>query len=656
MATTTQPVAQQALIDAAVQATLSDLGFLSAESQDSLRERVTRAVEQASTAAREKSVSHYIAVKQAGLEATDRKTKAKEEEAKLKIARAEQEESLAQWKARTAEGIIEPFPENLALISAGFRATFTGTAPGADDTLEDPDDDCEEEVDSDDDQDVTMGENDEPPALTKRKNRARKGPKLGTPPLYKATVIESADNNMIVEASTADIDENVLDRMKKCLALGNHPDTPEREATRALHVASRLMKQYNVTQAEVLAHATPEQRAQLGGHSKVSIERNDGNKTKSVQQQVYVGPLMIAMDTFFGTKSFTTKIWTSRHPVKKGLHITFHGVASNTVAAAMAFEMVHNLMVEWARKHKGVVGRSSYCLGICDELTRAAEQEKRDEMERAKEAEARALAFRLRAEAAQREAELNRLAGPVVDLTGSEQILPQKATVEDEEEEGGTAGEAPSPLPSASSMPTAGGTSPRLDLDDDECSLDSFYSIEDDDSLTDDGDNGVIISDDEAYVDADVDDDDEGVELPADNSDFWNDLCPTTTSKQNPAYHNAHDGRQNDDEMPTKPDNAANRNDSVEPNAQTDEEDSAPTFAGPSQLILWREKESQIADDVLKNMGIKLRSGRKRKWKEFDQEARKVGRADGKKIRPRMRTLKDSSSVGQDNEDEEMCL
>ena len=61
---------------------MSDFGFLSAESRDSLRERVTRAVEQASTAARDKSVSHYIAVKQAGLEATDRKAKAKEEEAK----------------------------------------------------------------------------------------------------------------------------------------------------------------------------------------------------------------------------------------------------------------------------------------------------------------------------------------------------------------------------------------------------------------------------------------------------------------------------------------------------------------------------------------------------------------------------------------------
>ncbi|KAF2173458.1 hypothetical protein M409DRAFT_15740 [Zasmidium cellare ATCC 36951] len=88
--------------------------------------------------------------------------------------------------------------------------------------------------------------------------RSRAKPRRA-PPLYKARVIETADSYSVrVHGSTEDLDENILVRMKKCLARANHPETPEAEVKAALFMASKLMTTYNVTTAEVLAHETPE--------------------------------------------------------------------------------------------------------------------------------------------------------------------------------------------------------------------------------------------------------------------------------------------------------------------------------------------------------------------------------------------------------------
>jgi len=43
----------------------------------------------------------------------------------------------------------------------------------------------------------------------------------------------------------------------KCMGTTNHPNTLEAEAKAAIHLASRLMGRYNVSQAEVLAHEGP---------------------------------------------------------------------------------------------------------------------------------------------------------------------------------------------------------------------------------------------------------------------------------------------------------------------------------------------------------------------------------------------------------------
>jgi hypothetical protein len=65
--------------------------------------------------------------------------------------------------------------------------------------------------------------------------------------LYKASVKELAETGTIrVSSSTADIDNAIIQRIKKCLERANHPNTPEAEAKAALHLASRLTLPINI--------------------------------------------------------------------------------------------------------------------------------------------------------------------------------------------------------------------------------------------------------------------------------------------------------------------------------------------------------------------------------------------------------------------------
>ncbi|GIZ48420.1 hypothetical protein CKM354_001148100 [Cercospora kikuchii] len=661
MATDAQATAHQAIIDAAVKAALASIngGGTQQNDQEILRattERVRKAVEDAAaqvalatastereaerlrSVAREKSLKDYIAIKTASLDAADRKAEAKAEEARTAAVRAEHEKTLMDWKATKSNEKAAPYPANLAAVSADFRATLTGDDHEMADATG--------HADSEQADQVTVNK--------RRKKCTTKGPKLGAPPLYKAQVIDTADNDVRVMASTDDIAQNILERIKKCLASGNHPHTPEAEAKRALHIASRLMKQYNVTQAEVLAHTTPEQQLQLGGCSVVSIVRNDGNLTKNVQQQIYIGELAYAMEDFFNVKFFTGTTTINYSPFTRGLNITFYGVAANTVAAANAFEMTHNLMVEWARKYSGVVGRSSYCLGICDELRRAAEQEKKEEMERAKEAEAKILAFRIQEEEAQCRAKISRLNGPDMDDSTASSIAPPRPTVddmaEDETEEG---------YLERISAQTVAPTHVQATIDadrDDVLSIATYsdWSGIDDDVSMGEADDGVMIDDDNVYVKPDVEDD-ERIHLPSDFSastnGFWNDLLGSSSAKQGSAKappYTTSSTDQDDEEIcyneeaaKLQPSAQANHTKIVDLNEQEGgDTTSEPSFANPSQLIKFIEKANQIADDQLKQMGIKISTGRTHKWKAFDQEARKGGRIDGKKIHPKVKTLK----------------
>jgi hypothetical protein len=105
---------------------------------------------------------------------------------------------------------------------------------------------------------------------------------------------------------------------------------------------------------------------------------------------------------------FDCKYYTTTRPAS--LELTFYGIAENTVAASMSFEMAYNLIAHWASSYKGIGTRNSYCLGASDELSRMARREKAAEEAEAKRAEADATIAKAKEEEAERQVQLDRLA------------------------------------------------------------------------------------------------------------------------------------------------------------------------------------------------------------------------------------------------------
>ncbi|KAH9204902.1 hypothetical protein DL95DRAFT_398174 [Leptodontidium sp. 2 PMI_412] len=88
------------------------------------------------------------------------------------------------------------------------------------------------------------------------------------------------------------------------------------------------------------------------------MQRVDGDKSKPVKYQSYVNDLCHAMICFFDCKFYSITTYST-------LELAFYGIAENTVAAAMSFEMTYNLIAEWARPYKGFqcVGATGRVLG-----------------------------------------------------------------------------------------------------------------------------------------------------------------------------------------------------------------------------------------------------------------------------------------------------
>ena len=201
--------------------------------------------------------------------------------------------------------------------------------------------------------------------------------KKSEPPKQKATVIALAGVEAAQSSTLASVDQMVLDRIKKCLNRAKHPNTTEFEANTAWKMASKLMLDHNVTQVDVLGQAKEDESlAQLGGESLVAITHM--KTPDKVKAQGWVGGIARAMTTLFNCASYSTKRAYS-------IEWTFYGIAVNTAPAAMAFEMAHNLALEWASARKGP--KFDYCMGIGDGLVRIARDEKKAEEKRAKEVE-----------------------------------------------------------------------------------------------------------------------------------------------------------------------------------------------------------------------------------------------------------------------------
>nr|GAT56339.1 predicted protein [Mycena chlorophos] len=166
-------------------------------------------------------------------------------------------------------------------------------------------------------------------------------------PSTKAQVTVLATDTTPDEAAARDRISNmrkeVLDRIRKALALASHEGTGEQEAKAALRKATKLLDQHSVTQADILAHETEAEKLKRAGQSVVSV-RNTISEDKPVPQFGWTRSLACAVDTFFNCQHYTTKFKTMRPKIEW----TFYGLAEQTVAAAQAFEMCYNLILNWS--------------------------------------------------------------------------------------------------------------------------------------------------------------------------------------------------------------------------------------------------------------------------------------------------------------------
>lgn len=449
---------------------------------------------------------------------------------------------------------------------------------------------------------------------SKKMGRRKGPPKAPPPPRQKAVVQELAEEKAGCHAKT-DVEAHILARIRKCLDRANHPTTPEIEAKAALHMSSRLMAQFNVTQADVLAQAADsEDQKQYAGQSTVSITCTKDPFAKVISQ-TWVQSVAGAMEVFFDCKSYSTaRRWS--------IEWTFYGIAPNTVAAAIAFEMAHNLILEWAREKKGVI--NSYCLGAGHGLWEMAKEDKRREEREARKREQDTLSARLKEEELHRQKELDRLKNDM--------------DVPDAQEVSCTAGIADHSSPSTEAPPPY------------DCSHHDGSSSDSDDDVGCPTFNDQF---DEA-LEAEPTFREENT-LPLDpEADFEVELqrilkrersgTPLTKIKLEPSSP-----RSKLEDIKPKLEEIKPKLEGVKPKLEAEvkpkleDEDNPSTesslWASASQLTLFRATASKIAEEYLKSTGTKLAKSRAPVSSVRDYGAYEQGRQDSRKIDVKRRRI-----------------
>ncbi|CBQ73236.1 conserved hypothetical protein [Sporisorium reilianum SRZ2] len=426
------------------------------------------------------------------------------------------------------------------------------------------------------------------------------------------------------EAKLAGVSAGILSRIQKSLALAKHPGTGEAEAQQALRLATRLMSSQNLTQADLLASSDAEANQARAGMSIVEIV---SQTSAAPRNESWANQLAVAVNLFFDVKAYSTS-----YANRTKLSWTFYGLAVNTVAAAHAFEMVHNQVLTWAYEKaakklvSGKTGKNSYCQGVAAGLIALAKKEKKEEMRLAIESEKKRLKDAEEQEQAQVKKEKQRLKDPPattrVKPEPSEEDLPsgsasgsRNVKLEDAVDEEdikpfrqGVKRSASQDLDHGYSRWTeSGGGSvkpeqgPEYDDSDNEGFNDQFYDMNDAPapSLAEHLEEDIKPHFDEA-LERDI------IDLTGDLHDDSIDLKP----KLEP-------------EPEVKP--------KAEPHDTKD--DLGAGWHSSNQLIRFRQDAEKIADDYLasQHSGLKLKKRAKSSFKK-DSQAFEQGRQDAKKI------------------------
>ncbi|KAJ6586975.1 hypothetical protein DFH09DRAFT_241102 [Mycena vulgaris] len=457
-----------------------------------------------------------------------------------------------------------------------------------------------------------------PPKLSPQQKKARKSnsqPAKG--PSTKAEVTIRATDTSLNKTDSQkrldQIDDAVIGRIRKALALASHKHTGEDEARAALRMASKLLDRHNVTQADIISQETESEQLKRAGTSVVSIKSTVA-ATTPVNLEGWTNTLATAMNTFFDCQAYSTRFNGARPKVDW----TFYGLAEQTVAAAHAFEMTYNLILAWSLKPsvgKGVHAKNCYRTGVAHGLYGMAQKEKEADKERAIKKEHALLKTRQDQEAAEDKFRMERLKGPeaapIAGPSGEVKIEVEETTAEVK----------PEP--------------------------DRRVKIEDVDDDDDFGGQRVFNQADwmpETTFQADDDTEDPPpfhgfAEVAPDFNDSDNDDDLLDLDAEKPTL------KRSESVVPLLG--------SMGPPASTaplaeqevkDEPEEDSPWSSVGQLVAFRESSIAIGDEYLKTQGVKLGMGRKRKALEFkDSDARRIyhlGKKDAEKIDVRQKQLK----------------
>ncbi|KZT28965.1 hypothetical protein NEOLEDRAFT_1128451 [Neolentinus lepideus HHB14362 ss-1] len=447
-----------------------------------------------------------------------------------------------------------------------------------------------------------------PPAKRQKRGSEHGGAKARQPNL-KARITVLATDSPPAAGDAKDrlqgIDDAVLERIKKALALAQHENTGEQEAKQAMRMASKLMSQYSVTQADLLAKEDDAQKLKRAGMSVVIIEHI---KQASVRWETWAADTAYAMTIFFDCQMYTETFGRYGN-----VRACFYGLAEQTVAGAYAFEMAYNLISRWGldnNKAKGVRQKNLYKRGVAQGLIALANKEKKAEVQKAIEAEQARLRDAKKIEAEEDRRRLDRLNDPQSEVVAEQPDRKVKVEEVEDAELGSRSHSASNGSdckkeeePDAPYIPT--GNYPAYDdYSDDELGVDPRMDTVDDE--------------DEYRADFDASDDIQ-LDLDALESKVKNE------TSANPVI------RQSTPEPTLKPE-------------IKDDIEAGPSWQSEGQLIAFRENTKSIADEYLKSQGVKLGKGRRMPdinlTSKEDHKLWEQGKKDAEKIDVRRRRLK----------------
>lgn len=417
-------------------------------------------------------------------------------------------------------------------------------------------------------------------------------------------------------SKTSHVGKEVVDRVRKCFARANHEHANEQEARAASRMASKIMEQHQITQADIMAEEDSSERAKRGGMSTVNIRpAKDGGRAFTPG---WVDWLCGAMQNFFECRAFSTGYYEK-------IEWTFYGVAEHTVSAAIAFEAVHNQIQDWSERFTGIPIRNSYCLGVADGLLRLSKEEQRATEDKIRQNEANALAARIKEEELEGQKRLAKLRNPPTEPI--KERLPEESKV--------------------------------MQVDDDPNAGDTDYP---NDPLGDVSDNEVLPDFHESYRDEPT--------TVNTQADFDAELrkfipaYPPAASRKRTEYSSDSETVQGDDNSALSPkeegdDEASLTQDGDGSTIQSTEKgegepdsvEETAEWKSMRQLMTFREMSKDIEDQVLKDNNFKLRKRRKRSKQVKDRNAFMQGRMDSKKIEVRAARIEHEADSQMDEMD-----